>query len=250
MLFTSVCRISKTLPMPCDACDPREVTALILAGGEGRRMGGTPKAFVEFQKRTLIARTIAMVSPWADRVVIGVREEDVPRAQEVVAKLPEAKRIICVAGGPTRQDTLRRVLDRAETRYVLLHEVARACTSSADFRGVLTAVCTHPAVVLYSKVQVRDSVALLEGEKLGAILPRKTMIALQTPHAYEHRALLAAYALAERDGVLEESTAALVQRSGTTIHLVESAGGNFKMTYPDDLRKIGSRKKLARAPGK
>lgn len=224
--------------MPSDVCDPREVTALVLAAGEGRRMGGKPKAFIEFQKRTLMARTLARVGPWAGRLVVGVREEDREQALKVIQSLPDAEKVHCVSGGATRQETLKRLLEHAATRFVLVHEVARAWTAPADFRNILAALRTHPAAVLYSHLPVRDSVGLLKGDTIGEILPRASLVALQTPHAYERNLLVNAYQLAGRENLREDSTAALVQLTGVPIHLVESVGGNFKLTYLEDLQQM------------
>jgi len=44
---------------------------LILAGGLGRRMGGTDKGLVELGGQTLVARTIAIVKPQVERLAIN-----------------------------------------------------------------------------------------------------------------------------------------------------------------------------------
>lgn len=218
-----------------DVCAPPEVTGLILAAGEGRRFGGRPKAFADCENQTLLAHAIALISPWAERIVVGVRSSDLDRARATVATLPEADRVTCMSGGSTRQESLNRILTCAMSRFVLVHEVARPWTEAIDFQNLLRAVKHHPAVALYRRLPARDSMAVLDGDYLGALLPRESVVTLQTPQAYERSVLLAAYATASREGWIETSTAALVQRAGCPVRLIEGTGNNLKVTYPEDL---------------
>jgi len=47
------------------------ITAVILAGGMGRRMGGQDKGLVEFEGRPLIAHVIDAVAPQVDRLLLN-----------------------------------------------------------------------------------------------------------------------------------------------------------------------------------
>jgi molybdopterin-guanine dinucleotide biosynthesis protein A len=48
-----------------------EVTGLILAGGEGRRVGGADKGLLDFQGRPLIAHVIERLAPQVERLLIS-----------------------------------------------------------------------------------------------------------------------------------------------------------------------------------
>ena len=219
-------------------CAKHETTALILAAGDGQRLGGCPKAFVQFHNVTLLAHAISTVADWAESIVVGVRACDLEKACDSISCLPEASRVICVTGGKTRQESLQRLLECVHTRYVLLHEVARPWASPSDFENLLSAVRDHPAAVLYTKIPVRDSVAVMDGGRLTSILPRASVVTLQTPHAYEYSVLAGAYRQAILQGWSETSTAALVQMSGFEVHLVEGSASNIKISYPEDLPQL------------
>ncbi len=221
--------------MLTDTIAPHELTALVLAAGQGVRFGSQPKAFVTFEESTLLARAVGRVSPWASRIVVAVPKDDLHRAEVVLAPLPESARVTCVAGGATRQATVALALAAATTRYVLLHEVARPWTHEADFRNILRAVKQHAAVALYTPLAERDSIAQIDGDRLGCMIPRNKVVTLQTPHAYDRDLLRTANARALDAGWEESSTAALVQRAGFPVHLVKSVGPNPKVTYPADL---------------
>ena len=51
-----------------------KVVGVILAGGEGRRLGRGPKALVAFQGRRLIDRSIAALNGQVHRLAIGLRQ--------------------------------------------------------------------------------------------------------------------------------------------------------------------------------
>ncbi len=233
--------------MPSDACEAREVTALVLGAGEGQRLGGRPKALIDYHQGNLLIHSVKMVSPWAERIVIGVRACDLELATRYCRELPERERITCIQGGVTRQESLKRLLDHASTPYLLVHEVARPWAPPEDFRHLLEAVREHHAVVLYTPVPVRDSVATLDNGSLGQILSRTSLISLQTPHAYRRSLLNAAYEEAARRAWKESSTAALVKRAGYPVHLVEGSASNIKITYPEDLVALQTAVKAAQA---
>ncbi len=48
-----------------------DITAVILAGGRGRRMGGEDKGLVEFNGQPLVERVIEAVRPWVGKVIIN-----------------------------------------------------------------------------------------------------------------------------------------------------------------------------------
>lgn len=48
-----------------------EITGLILAGGEGRRVGGADKGLLDYQGKPLVAHVIARFAPQVDRLLIS-----------------------------------------------------------------------------------------------------------------------------------------------------------------------------------
>lgn len=58
--------------MTSDPVEARALVVAVLAGGEGRRMGGI-KALRPFRGRPLVAHALAQARRWSDRVVVSVR---------------------------------------------------------------------------------------------------------------------------------------------------------------------------------
>lgn len=94
-------RIVPTWRMP-----GQDVSALILGAGEGARMGQGPKAFLRLQAQTLLERAILSVEPYCAEIIAGVREADLPLAEELVDRLGLSTPVLLVAGGHERQETV------------------------------------------------------------------------------------------------------------------------------------------------
>jgi len=52
----------------------RRISAVILAGGQGRRMGGVDKGLVPLQGRTMVERVLARLRPQVDEVLINANQ--------------------------------------------------------------------------------------------------------------------------------------------------------------------------------
>jgi 2-C-methyl-D-erythritol 4-phosphate cytidylyltransferase len=221
-----------------DSCGRPEVTALILAAGSGVRLGGIAKATLEYKGGSLVQHALTLVAPFVGHIVVGVRPEDVEWAQGQCADVAVDCPVTCVAGGTSRQDSLRRLLDAAKTKYVLVHEVARPWVEPETFQRLLEAVRQDNAVALYTPLPVRDSLVLVKDGVLQQSLPRAEVVSVQTPHAYLRSALEDAYAQAERNGWNEESTIALMSRARCRVRLLEGSSENVKVTYPEDLAPL------------
>ena len=220
-----------TTDFPASLVKPEQVSVMILAAGSGERLGGRPKAFLRFEGQTLLERAVAVVSPFAIEIVVGVRSMDLARARRLV---PKTVRV--VAGGATRQKTLSRLLQCCTKPTVLLHEVARPFVTAELFARLLVEVQHHGAVVLYTEVPARDSLGFFENQTLQMILPRRSVVALQIPHAYHRDILIHSDRLATQKGWNEEGTAALVKRAGHKIRLIPGSPDNLKVTYAGDLK--------------
>ena len=69
-----------------------KVACVILAGGEGRRMGGSKPQRV-LGGRTLLERVIAMGGAWSDTIAVAIRgpEQHVPRGTAVIADVQDVE---------------------------------------------------------------------------------------------------------------------------------------------------------------
>jgi len=215
------------------AISPDEVSGLILAGGDGIRVGEGPKAFLKLGDKTLLEHVIELIGPYTGELIVGLPAGHLDRAQTHIGQRPIQR----VAGGETRQDTAGILTRLASRPYVLLHDVARPLTRRDHIEAALGLVRDHGAVVSVRPAKHRDGVALRDGNYYGESLPREEVILTQTPQAYRRDILLEAFRQAEAQGWQEISPAALLTKAGYSVRLLESPTENLKITYPGDLEK-------------
>ena len=130
------------------------------------------------------------------------------------------------------------VADRAD--IVAVHDAARPLVSDAVIRRTIAAAAAHGAAI--AAVRVRDTVK--RGSDAGVILDtlrRDEIYLAQTPQAFRvsvlRDALLHAEAMARAGALADDVTdeAALAERAGHPVHLVDGDSRNLKITTPDDL---------------
>ncbi len=207
-----------------------DVTAVILAGGRGERLGGRPKALLRHAGRTLIEHAAEATGRHAAHVIACLPDD---LLDEVAALVPG---VTCIAGGASRQRSLLAGLGAASTSVVLVHEVARPFLTDDLPRAVLAAL--GPGIdgaVPVAPVTWRDSLVRIDGGRIVAALAREDLRFSMTPQAYRLAPLLAAVKAALAAGLDEPTCQAPLLRAGGQLAAVEWAVAQIKITYPEDL---------------
>jgi len=158
--------------------------ALVLAGGQGRRLGGVDKALVEVGGMTMLDRVLSAVAPFCDQLVVvgperatsmaGVRftlEPEpgggpVPAVAAGLAEVPDAEEVVVLA--------VDLPLLRPEHVGALLDGLANAhVAAAADHRGeanpLLAAYHAHMLRMAVDGLGPGDRAADLLGEIVGVV---------------------------------------------------------------------------------
>jgi len=212
------------------------VAAVIVAAGRGTRMGaGRPKTFLRVGGATILERSVrAFVShPRIGRVVVAVAEPD--DAARVLG--PLAARVVLVRGGTERQDSVRAglgAIPESDADIVLVHDAARPLVTRDLIDAVIEAAGSGGAAVP-ATVPSATVKRVAENGVVEETVPRDRLRLAQTPQGFLAPFLREAYALAARDGFLGTDDAALVERAGRSVRVVEGSQENIKITTPLDL---------------
>ena len=225
------------------------VTAIIAAGGAGTRLGaGVPKQLLEVGGMSILQRSVAAFGehPEVDDVIVALPRElaDAPPIEP-----GEGWGFRVVAGGLRRQDSVANAFKaiRPETRVVLVHDAARPFVTGELISKAIAAAARHGAAIVAQAAT--DTVKRVRRED-GAIavvetIPRDSIFLAQTPQAFRVDVLEAAIVLGQ-SGVEATDEAALAERAGHTVHIVESSASNVKITTTDDLSE--ARRRVAPGP--
>lgn len=142
----------------------------------------------------------------------------------------------CVAGGPTRAESVRIGLAEVpqEARVVLVHDAARPLLPDEVIERVLEALGEGWDGAVPG-MPLADTVKRVEGEAVVETLDRETLVAVQTPQGFVASVLREAYA-----GEIEVASdcASLVEARGGRVKVVPGDPRLLKVTGPDDLALV------------
>lgn len=172
--------------------------------------------------------------------LVVVTEPDlVERIEALVHPRVRQTAVRVVVGGPERQDSVRRGLETLSQQVsgVFVHDGARPLVQTEDVRAGMRPV--RPGVASLLATPVIDTIKVADPDgKVTRTLDRATLWAAQTPQFATARDLRRAHADAARHGGPPATDdAALLERAGLDVVVVEGSANNFKVTLPGDLQR-------------
>ncbi len=211
---------------------------VILAAGEGRRLPSvSPKQFLELAGRPLFAYSLELFDalPYVTEIVLVIPRGGLPgEHRDQVIGLDH--RLTETTGGERRQDSAAAGLGMLHEPcdVALVHDAARPFAApKAIGRLVVAADRTGGGLLA---VPASDTVKLAGSERYVAeTLDRERVWLAQTPQAI--RADLVDQVIEElrRPDLNVTDEAAVLERLGVPVALVEGDRRNFKITTPGDL---------------
>lgn len=215
---------------------PIRVAALIPAAGDGRRLrsggdsGTAPKALRVLAGETILQRSADALAPYVDEIVIAAPAQQLDNLR---LRVPGV-RLVAVAGGGTRQQSVRSALAAVSDSitWVLVHDAARPLVPADVVRRVLAALAEGAACVVPA-IGAPDSLRQVSPDGSSAPLDRSWVRLVQTPQGFTVGALRRAHEAAGTD--LATDDASLVEAAGEPVRLVEGDPRAFKITNPVDL---------------
>jgi 2-C-methyl-D-erythritol 4-phosphate cytidylyltransferase / 2-C-methyl-D-erythritol 2,4-cyclodiphosphate synthase len=216
------------------------VTAIIAAGGAGRRLRSLkPKQLLDLAGQSILARSVAAFDshPSISDLVV-VLPADFPAAAAQAHLGATARPVTIVTGGARRQDSVANAFASVDpsAEIVLIHDAARPFVSAAIIDRTIEAAAAYGAAI--AAVEASDTVKRVERHPHGALIvetiPRDSIFLAQTPQGFRREILADAVALG-RSGVNATDEAALAERAGHPVHVVPGEPGNVKITTEEDL---------------
>ncbi|MGE5515832.1 MAG: bifunctional 2-C-methyl-D-erythritol 4-phosphate cytidylyltransferase/2-C-methyl-D-erythritol 2,4-cyclodiphosphate synthase [Bacteroidota bacterium] len=213
-----------------------KVVALVVAAGRGRRFGGDlPKQYQDLAGRPVLRHTLAAlaVNPQIDAVRAVIHPDDLDLYREAATGLNLLEPVF---GGETRQDSVRLGLESLAVltpEVVLIHDGARPFVDAGTIGRVVAALAGHPGAI--PAVAVADTLKRGEGGLIGATVERANLWRAQTPQGFRFADILSAHAAVAGEELTDD--AAVAERAGLAVALVQGAEDNFKITTTADLER-------------
>ena len=211
---------------------------VIPAAGLGRRIkSDIPKPLILLKHKPIIVYSLEVFEKSAsiDSVILVVNQDHINAYASVIEKyhLKKVKKII--PGGLTRCDSVYRGLKNVDedTEIILIHDGARPLVSIKTVEDAVELLSMHEAVVV--AVPVKPTIKRVD-KKEGVVLEtlnRAEPWEAQTPQIFRKDVLERAY---QNSGDISPTDeAALVERLGVKVKIVEGEYTNIKITTVEDL---------------
>lgn len=197
---------------------------VIVAGGSGTRLGGTPKQFrllggIPVWQWSLRAADALRRDGHVDQIVVVMPEDKV----SLFARA-DADDIVVVSGGATRARSVRNGVLAADRRRVMIHDAARPFVG----KELCLRLMEHTERIGAAIPVIRSSDALKSfANGVPIVLDRDQVFRTQTPQCFERAPILDI--LKEDDADLRDEASAWIER-GREIAFVEGDSRNFKIT--------------------
>jgi 2-C-methyl-D-erythritol 4-phosphate cytidylyltransferase len=216
------------------------VVAVIPAAGLGIRMGGnTPKQYLSLRGIPLLVYSLKVFQhlECIREVILSVPASDLDYCwREIVKPFGLEKVTQVVAGGPRRQDSVRNGLEAISDHPdgVLVHDGVRPFIDQHIVRNVIVCAGTTGAAVV--AMPIHDTVKRVNHSGIiQETLKREELWQIQTPQVFQYDWLVEAHNQAQLNQWDVTDDAALIERMGYPVSVVEGSCFNIKMTKPDDL---------------
>ncbi|GGJ01269.1 2-C-methyl-D-erythritol 4-phosphate cytidylyltransferase [Alicyclobacillus cellulosilyticus] len=213
------------------------VVGVVVAAGQGSRMGFR-KQYGRLAGRPMWRWSVeALFRGGVERAVLVVPQDDLAALAAEVAP-GWRDRLSLVAGGPTRACSVANgvrallSLPGAVDGWIAVHDAARPFVSPDDVARVIAAARAHGGAILAEPCVDTMKRANDEGW-IAETLPRASLWRAQTPQVFPGRWFQAALDSGAWDEMATDE-AAVFERLGYPVRLVQATGVNVKVTTPAD----------------
>ena len=213
----------------------RDVVVVIVAAGQGTRMGGNHnKLLLPLGTRTILEFSLELFLKHSGirKIFLTVAAQDRHVFEKIIPK-----EVVLVEGGKRRQDSVHNALlrvlqEKPVPELVLVHDGARPFCSAEIIDRVLDAALEHGAAI--PVIPLVDTIRRVTKEKTE-VVDRSKLFAVQTPQGFLFEQLLYASMQATANKWTVTDDASMVEKAGGRITTVEGDPQNLKITTPADL---------------
>ena len=201
-------------------------------GAEGNKL------LLEVAGRAVLAWTLdaALACEAISWIGIVGQPIDADAIAAIVAAAAPIKPVQWILGGDTRQESVSCGLAALppEAEFVLIHDGARCLVQPELLSRCAAAVAAGQAVI--AATPVTDTIKQVNASGTITATPERSGLwAAQTPQGFAVAQLREAHTTASREGWEVTDDAALFERLGLAVQVLESPASNIKLTTPFDL---------------
>ncbi|NCC16122.1 MAG: 2-C-methyl-D-erythritol 4-phosphate cytidylyltransferase [Clostridia bacterium] len=215
------------------------VSAIIVAAGQGKRMGGQiRKQFLLLDGKEILAHTAGRFEQFSkiQEIILVTGKDDLEDVKAMVRHYGWKKVTAVIAGGKERQDSVKCGLNTLseKTELVLIHDGVRPFVTEDMVNRSIDAAQKYGGCVL--GVPAKDTIKICDQNGMVLETPiRSTLWYIQTPQTFCKPLIEEAYQKAEQEGFLGTDDASVAEFAGAKIMVIQGSYQNIKITTKEDI---------------
>lgn len=216
------------------------ISAIILAGGKGKRMGSAiSKQFIDIKGKPIIYYTLKKFSEnkKIDNIIVVLPEDEIKYFKENILKKYELRINKIVIGGKERQDSVYNALKslkNSSTDIVLIHDGARPFISERIINEGIKFAEIYGAAA--PGVMPKDTIKVKNEKNFSIDTPnRANLVSIQTPQVFKFDEILECHEKIRYNGEKVTDDTMVVEKYGYSVYLYDGEYTNIKVTTPEDL---------------
>lgn len=218
----------------------QDVGVVIVAGGAGTRTGGGElKQFRWVAGKPMLLHSLQTFQQREDvgMVVVVLPHEHVGDPPPWLFQC-DTERLLLSVGGRVRSDSVRNGLEDmpADLSIIAVHDAARPLVTPKMIEDVITEArrgnVAVPALPVVDTLKRADDAGLV-----SETIDRDRLFRVQTPQGFPRELLETAHQAALRDGVAATDDAALCERLGAKVVMVQGSERAMKITTEADFAR-------------
>jgi len=216
-----------------------KAAAIVAAAGTGLRMKNeTRKQYLILAGKSVLAHSLNLFLDYSgfETVIAVIPPGEEDAVKKLIGPLCPAEQVTLVAGGSSRQESVRRGLAQVPdwVDLVCIHDAARPLASPALLKNLLLAAEEFGAAI--PVIAVSDTVKEINNEGFVTATPSRDRLRLvQTPQVFRREILKKAFEMARQSGFEATDDASLVEAAGFAVKTIPGETANLKITTPLDL---------------
>ena len=215
-----------------------KITAIVLAGGSGKRMGGDcKKQYMLLGQKPILYYSLKTFQESCVNEIVLVTNEPEYCTKEIIQKYGLDKVTKIVPGGAERYHSVYAGLQAAEgCGYVLIHDGARPFVTETMIQDSLTAVKEYQACII--GMPVKDTIKVADEKGFAAQTPERAKVwQIQTPQTFSYPLIWKAYqkVLKEEPAGITDDAMVVEYSNSAKVKLIRGNYENIKITTPEDI---------------
>lgn len=214
------------------------VSAIIVAGGKGLRMGeDIKKQYLPLSGMPILSRSILPfeTSPLINKIYLSIPRSDFEYCQQnVLDPFGFKTDIELVEGGEERQESVYNGLLKASgSMIVLIHDGVRPFVTAAQIETCISEAKESGATIL--AIPAFDTLKTVSSKnEITKTMDRSTIWMAQTPQAFDYNLILECHEYALKKKYLGTDDASLAEFKGEKVTVIPGSRHNIKITTKED----------------